>query len=150
MRYEVGDKVRVRKDLVVDKAYDGYVFARSMEEFKGKIVTIESVDCDCYFIKEDKFEFKYGWVDEMLEPIKVVTNWDKVEWISTKDRLPREGEYVLINSRTYISDFLETIFAVAYLDNGWWRDSWFDRQIALETDKDITHWAELPELPQEE
>ena len=75
---------------------------------------------------------------------------DKVEWISTKDRLPREGEYVLINSRTYISDFLETIFAVAYLDNGWWRDSWFDRQIALETDEDITHWAELPELSQEE
>ena len=67
----------------------------------------------------------------------------KLEWISTKDRLPEEGEYVLINSRTYISDFLETIFAVAYLDNGWWRDSWFDRQIALETDKDITHWAEL-------
>lgn len=73
---------------------------------------------------------------------------NKLEWISTKDRLPDEGEYVLINSRTYISDFLETIFAVAYLDNGWWRDSWFDRQIALETDKDITHWAELPELPE--
>ena len=75
---------------------------------------------------------------------------NKLEWISTKDRLPDEGEYVLINSRTYISDFLETIFAVAYLDNGWWCDSWFDRQIALETDEDITLWAELPELPQEE
>ena len=67
----------------------------------------------------------------------------KVEWISTKDRLPEEGTYVLINSRTYISDFLETIFAVAYLDNGWWRDSWFDRQIALETDKDGNEYKKM-------
>ena len=72
---------------------------------------------------------------------------NKVEWISTKDRLPDEGMYVLINSRTYISDFLEITFAVAYLDNGWWCDSWFDRQIALESDEEITHWAELPEPP---
>lgn len=148
MRYKAGDKVRIRQDLVVDKDYGGYDFVRSMEKFKGEIVTIESVAGNHYHIEEDKN--KYIWADEMLEPIKVVTNWDKVEWISTKDRLPDEGAYVLINSRTYISDFLETIFAVAYLDNGWWRDSWFDRQIALETDEDITHWAELPELPQEE
>lgn len=72
---------------------------------------------------------------------------NKVEWISTKDRLPEEGAYVLISRRIYISDFFNIIFSVAYLDNGWWCDSWFDRQIALETDEDITHWAELPEFP---
>ena len=92
MRYKVGDKVKVRKDLVVGKSYGGYAFTRSMEEFKGKIVTIESVDCDCYFIKENKFEFKYGWVDEMLEPIKVVTNWDKVkEELNLEDFIKRSG-----------------------------------------------------------
>ena len=79
MRYKVGDKVKVRKDLVVDKDYGGVDFIDDMVQFKGKIVTIESVDCDCYFIKENKFEFKYGWVDEMLEP--VITNWDKVEYV---------------------------------------------------------------------
>ena len=53
MRYKVGDKVRVRKDLVVGKSYGGYVFTRSMEEFKGEIVTIESVDGNHYYIEED-------------------------------------------------------------------------------------------------
>ena len=72
---------------------------------------------------------------------------NKVKWISTKDRLPEEGTYVLINIRTYISDFLEITFVVAYLDNGWWRESWFDRQITRETDENITYWAELPEPP---
>lgn len=92
MRYKVGDKVRVRKDLVVDKNYDGYAFVSSMEEFEGKIVTIESVDGDHYHIEEDKFEFKFGWVDEMLEPIKVVTNWDKVkEELNLEDFIKRSG-----------------------------------------------------------
>lgn len=77
MNYKVGDKVKVRKDLVVDKNYGGYDFVSNMEEFEGKIVTIESVDGDHYHIEEDKFEFKFGWVDEMFEP--VITNWDKVK-----------------------------------------------------------------------
>ena len=92
MRYKVGDKVKVRKDLAVDKDYDGYAFVSSMEEFKGKIVTIESVDGDHYHIEEDKFEFKFGWVDEMLEPIKVVTNWDKVkEELNLEDFVKHSG-----------------------------------------------------------
>ena len=92
MRYKVGDKVRVRKDLVVDKDYGGYDFVSSMEEFEGKIVTIESVDGDHYHIEEDKFEFKFYWVDEMLEPIKVVTNWDKVkEELNLEDFVEHSG-----------------------------------------------------------
>lgn len=55
MRYKAGDKVRVRQDLVVGENYGGYFFSISMEEFKGKILTIENVDCDCYFIEENKF-----------------------------------------------------------------------------------------------
>ena len=76
MRYKAGDKVRVRQDLAVGKNYGGDIFARSMEEFKGKIVTMGSVDGNHYHIEEDKY--KYNWTDEMLEPVKVVTNWDKV------------------------------------------------------------------------
>ena len=51
MSYKAEDKVTVRKDLVVDKIYGGYAFVSSMEEFKGKIVTIESVDGDHYHIE---------------------------------------------------------------------------------------------------
>ena len=144
MRYKVGDKVRVRKDLAVGKNYGGYVFARSMEEFKGKIVTIESVDCDCYFIKEDKFEFKYSWADEMLEP--VITNWNKVEWISTKDRLPEEGTPVLIVRKLCN---LKLMY-VAYLDDDHWYDNYSGDLLDDFYNYPIIYWAELPELPQEE
>ena len=75
MRYKVGDKVIVRKDLAVGKNYGGDAFVSSMEEFEGKIVTIEEVFSSTYQIKEDAG--RYTWVDKMLEP--VITNWDKVE-----------------------------------------------------------------------
>ena len=75
MNFKVGDKVRVRKDLVVDKDYGGYDFVSSTEKFKGKIVTIEKVFSNAYFIKEDIKGYK--WTDEMLEP--VITNWEKVK-----------------------------------------------------------------------
>ena len=90
MRYKAGDKVRVRQDLAVGKNYGGDIFARSMEEFKGKIVTMGSVDGNHYHIEEDKY--KYNWTDEMLEPVKVVTNWDKVkEELNLEDFIKRSG-----------------------------------------------------------
>lgn len=75
MNYKVGDKVRVRKDLVVDRDYGGVDFIDDMVQFKGKIVTIKRADIKFYCIEGDKGEF--AWTDEMLEP--VVTNWDKVK-----------------------------------------------------------------------
>ena len=144
MRYKVGDKVRVRKDLVVDKYYGGYDFVRSMEKFKGEIVTIESVAGNHYHIEEDKFEFKYSWADEMLEP--VITNWDKVEWISTKDKLPEEGTPVLIVRKLCN---LKLMY-VAYLDDDHWYDNYSGDLLDDFYNYPIIYWAELPELPQEE
>lgn len=140
MRYKAGDKVRVRKDLVVGKNYGGYDFVSSMEKFEGKIVTIESVDDDHYHIEEDKFD----WVDEMLEP--VITNWNKVEWISTKDRLPEEGTPVLIVRKLCN---LKLMY-VAYLDDDHWYDNYSGDLLDNFYNYPIICWAYLPELPQEE
>ena len=80
MKYKVGDKVIVRKDLMVNTNYHGWFFNRTMANLKGKIVTVRAVDDDHYHIKEMNF----GWTDEMFEP--VITNWDKVkEEIDIKD-----------------------------------------------------------------
>lgn len=40
MRYEVGDKVRVRNDLVIGKDDGDFIFNSEMEKYKGKILTI--------------------------------------------------------------------------------------------------------------
>lgn len=40
MRFKIGDKVKVKEDLVSSKYYGDYVFSPSMEEYKGEIVEI--------------------------------------------------------------------------------------------------------------
>lgn len=76
-KFNVGDKVRVRKDLVVDKKYGTQVFVDGMMELRGKIVTIKCVTDSFYRVEEDEKIYPYNWTDEMLEP--VITNWDKVK-----------------------------------------------------------------------
>ena len=69
MRFKVGDKVRVKEDLVVDKRYGTYFFVEKMEKFKGKEFIVESTfDYDeAYFLDGDN---NWSWTDEMLEPVE--------------------------------------------------------------------------------
>lgn len=66
MRYKVGDKVRVRKDLEIGQMFgDSYMFTRSMNRYSGSVLTIRSVNKDCYGVEET-----YScWVDDMFEDI---------------------------------------------------------------------------------
>lgn len=82
MKYKVGDRVRVRRDLKEfgryysedKKTFD--VAVRKMLKMRGKIVTISEVlDVDKYKIKE----FGWSWTDEMFEDIhneKIVITTD--------------------------------------------------------------------------
>lgn len=72
-KYKVGDKVRVKTDLVVEKSYymEDHIyhdtFVEEMKHCKGQIVTIEHVYANGggYSIKEHGF----SWTDEMFEPV---------------------------------------------------------------------------------
>lgn len=66
MRYKVGDKVRVRKDLEIGQMFgDSYMFTRSMNRYSGSVLTIRSVNKDCYGVEET-----YScWTDDMFEDI---------------------------------------------------------------------------------
>lgn len=81
--HAIGDKVRIRRDLVLDskeyfglfsngeKTEDGYFVLEKMLKYSGKKVTIVdirknlTVDCFYYKIKEDMCQFM--WTDEMFE-----------------------------------------------------------------------------------
>jgi len=65
MKYKVGDKVRVRQDLVVDFNYGREDFVGEMKSFIGKIVTISKVIDEEYMIVEDDGD--YAWTEEMFE-----------------------------------------------------------------------------------
>ena len=63
MRYKIGDKVRVRKDLVPGNEYGGVCYVEYMDKFKGKECVITDMDGIAYQIGE------FWWTDEMLEPV---------------------------------------------------------------------------------
>lgn len=68
MKYAVGDKVRVRKDLVADRVYGYVVFRDDMEKYCGKTMTVDKI------INTGKYKLKdashWIWTDEMLEDVK--------------------------------------------------------------------------------
>jgi hypothetical protein len=61
MKYKVGDKVRIRRDLEIGQLYDGCLCTRGMQDLAGKVVCITEVhkiygnhrysiaSCDCYW-----------------------------------------------------------------------------------------------------
>jgi len=74
MKYKVGDQVRVRKDLEVDKEYGDNCFVDSMKEYSGKKVTITNICYGNYEIKEDNETFY--WTNEMFEGLVTFTKAD--------------------------------------------------------------------------
>ena len=65
MKYKVGDKVKVRDDLLVGNCYSYYVYRGDMVNFRGKTVTIKSVAYNFYRIEEDRQTS--CWTDAMFE-----------------------------------------------------------------------------------
>lgn len=68
MKYKVGDKVRIRKDLVMGGNYGDSVAVDDMVDMGGNVVTIERVGNLGYYIEEDPDG--YCWTDEMFEPVE--------------------------------------------------------------------------------
>lgn len=75
MRYKVGDKVRIREDLVMGEKYGVAVAVDRMTDMGGSVVTIENIitsgrddEALGYYIEEDPSS--YLWTDEMFEPVE--------------------------------------------------------------------------------
>lgn len=79
MKYKVGDKVKVRKDLKVGNVYGLCLFTEEMKDFCGKVVRIADVNrmdycidsSDCYWT-DDMFEEVDKHVDIYIDGNKVV------------------------------------------------------------------------------
>jgi hypothetical protein len=65
MKYKVGDKVKIREDLKVNKMYGDWDCSEDMAQCGGKIATI--VRCCDDFYKIDLEDNFYNWTDEMFE-----------------------------------------------------------------------------------
>lgn len=102
--FKVGDKVRVRKDLLVDEFYDdGCKFINDMKYALGEVGEIIRVvkngELIRYMIKLDSDDYyhPYCFSESMLEPI---TNDDKMEIYKVGDKCPYDfiNKFWVINS----------------------------------------------------
>lgn len=94
-QFQVGDRVRVRKDLNSMTTYYNYnrtehnIAAPGMVQLAGEIVTIESCTAGQYKVKEDKE--KWFWIDEMFEDRVGTGDWINIEAIEKKAKEERLG-----------------------------------------------------------
>lgn len=77
MKYKVGDKVRIREDLVTGGSYGDSIAVDDMIDMGGSVVTIESVGSIGYYIEEDPDG--YCWTDEMFEPVEEMSAIEALE-----------------------------------------------------------------------
>ena len=86
MKYKVGDKVRVRKDLVLDKKYGDVLYSLDMDEFKNKECVITKVGFIAYKINNSV----HWWSEEMLEPVDDLLEYALEKLGMTKEELENE------------------------------------------------------------
>lgn len=111
MKFKVGDRVRVRQDLVIGREYGDAIFTEKMAQFAGKMVTIKGGFETSYIhwskIKED--EMNGDWSDEMFEKVEFtksdLKNGMVVEYRNGKRRVVVEDKVIDEYGHMLISDF---------------------------------------------
>lgn len=114
MKFKVGDKVKVRNDLVVGSYYNHVFFISDMKKFKGKIVEIREVfNRTGYYIKGSIYMFS----EDMLEPIKF-TKSDLRDGDKITLRNGEVGTYE--GDNTYIAGLVDGNINDDLTNNGFW------------------------------
>ena len=90
MKYKVGDRVRVRKDLVPGNFYGKDYYISSMDKFKGEKCVITEIWDQSYQIND----FGYWWSEEMFESVddEKVLEYALEKLGMTKEELANEEE----------------------------------------------------------
>ncbi len=101
MKFKVGDKVRVRKDLRANTFYSGVWFSNAMGFYRDKIITIERISK--YHDREVYHSQNWNWGADMLEPVEDEKNIIKFcPDLTTKE----EVKAILIGSGDYTRPLL--------------------------------------------
>ena len=83
MKYKVGDKVRVRKDLEPGNFYGRAYYSSDMNKFKAMECVVTNIYDGTYNINNSE----YGFSDEMLEPVDDLLEYALEKLGMTKNEL---------------------------------------------------------------
>jgi hypothetical protein len=81
MKYKIGDKVKIREDLVTRRAYGKNTYVDSMKKIAKDhdyILTIANIVCNKEYKMEEDGDMYY-WTDEMIERLVEPTDREKFE-----------------------------------------------------------------------
>jgi hypothetical protein len=97
-----------------------------------------------------------GMADECEGLKTIIYDHDKTnlptpaKWISVKERLPEEGEEVLVFGQ-YLNDIPKVLGVRSrYKGDQDWKYTWEGSDEWVYRENDVTHWMPLPEAPKEE
>ena len=86
MKYKIGDKVRVRKDLEPGNFYGRVYYSSDMNKFKAMECVVTNIYDGTYNINDSE----YGFSDEMLEPVDDLLEYALEKLGMTKEELEDE------------------------------------------------------------
>ena len=86
MKYKIGDKVRVKKDLEPGNFYGRAYYSRDMNKFKAMECVVTNIYDGTYNINDSE----YGFSDEMLEPVDDLLEYALEKLGMTKEELENE------------------------------------------------------------
>lgn len=126
MKYEVGDKVRLRSGLICGHRYGCFTFTKNMNKFKGRRLTIREVTSDYYKILED--DDGYLFTDEMFDEVGKVTiaiyiDGEKV-WATMDDKIseakcsPEDEFDIFVGAKLALERLEEKCKPYAWLKEG--------------------------------
>ena len=86
MKYKIGDKVRVKKDLEPGNFYGRAYYSSDMNKFKAMECVVTNIYDGTYNINNSE----YGFTDEMLEPVNDLLEYALEKLEMTKEELEDE------------------------------------------------------------
>ena len=86
MKYKIGDKVRVKKDLEPGNFYGRAYYSSDMNKFKAMECVVTNIYDGTYNINDSE----YGFSDEMLEPVDDLLEYALEKLGMTKEELEDE------------------------------------------------------------
>ena len=86
MKYKIGDKVRVRKDLEPGNFYGRVYYSSDMNKFKAMECVVTNIYDGTYNINNSEYRFS----DEMLEPVDDLLEYALEKLGMTKEELEDE------------------------------------------------------------
>ena len=86
MKYKIGDKVKIRKDLEPGNFYGRVYYGSDMNKFKAMECVVTNIYDGTYNINNSE----YGFTDEMLEPVDDLLEYALEKLGMTKEELENE------------------------------------------------------------